>query len=115
MAEPFKFITKKKYIRLDGWRGYSQPVYAVAGASDTGMASDSPAPSDKVREELDLFKKEMREAGFHPKEAGGSSSNVCMGKHWIIVPVTEYTAAKDWSDKWLTAHESTTRHIHEAD
>jgi hypothetical protein len=41
-----KYIsTKTEYISTDGWRGYVQPINAVAGANYTGTSSDSPYPS----------------------------------------------------------------------
>ena len=50
VGEAFDLSTK--YVKTDGWRGYSQPEFAVAGANDTGMYEDSPCRSDVAEKEL---------------------------------------------------------------
>ena len=49
--------TKTKYVRIDGWRGYAQPVNAIAGCNDTGNSEDSPCPSSLAQEEINSFVK----------------------------------------------------------
>ena len=49
------FLEATHYIRTDGWRGYEEPVYAVAGANNTGDYSDSPCPTDICMTELRVY------------------------------------------------------------
>jgi hypothetical protein len=89
-----KFSLKKKYIKTDGWRGYEQPVYAIAGASDTGMWSDSPCPSNEVNKEINEARKLLKQKGFSTKLTSGGTSNVFAGKRWIVAPVNMQKEAK---------------------
>ena len=104
-----------RYHRIDGWRGYYIPPGAVAGASDTGMADDSPAPSDKVAEEVTRFREVLKQAGIRSRLRWGTSSNVFMGKRWIIVGAEDFARAAQLTVDWMEAHRYDTRYIHEAD
>ena len=110
-------IKTKVTAKGDAWgRGrVIQPIYAVAGSNDTGMWSDSPCPSDKVTYELDMMKMELEKAGIPSKEAGTPSSNVFMGRRWIVVPVEKYPEAKKIADKFIKEHEADTKYIYGAD
>lgn len=110
-----RFTTKSKYIRTDGWRGYSQPIYAIAGSSDTGNWEDSPAPSREVASEIKKFQSDMRKKGFNTRLFSSQSSNVFMMKRWVIVPPEQYSAAKAYADAWLSQHEDEIQYIHGAD
>jgi len=112
---PKKFSLAKKWVRTDAWRGYEQPKLAVAGASDTGMASDSPCPSDVSKEEVAKLAAYLKSKGIATKVIGASSSNVFMGKRWIVPAITDYPKAKKLADAWLKEHESDTQLLHGAD
>jgi hypothetical protein len=110
-------VKTKVTAKGDAWgRGIIvQPIYAVAGSNDTGMWSDSPCPSDKVTAELNMMKQELKNAGIPSKEAGTPSSNVFMGRRWLIVPKEKFTEAKKIADKFLKEHEADTKYIYGAD
>ena len=52
--------TKTKYVKIDGWRGYLEPINAIAGCNYTGMTEDSPCPSDVAEAEINSFLQEVR-------------------------------------------------------
>jgi hypothetical protein len=107
---------KQRYHRIDGWRGFPIPSRAIAGASDTGMWEDSPAPSNKVKAELDRFRKEaLRANGIQSRVRTGGSSNVFMGKRWVIVSEQDFARAAQLTVDWLADHYDDTDYIHEAD
>ena len=81
-----KFNTETKSESLDGWRNYVHPVYAVAGANDTGGWEDSPCPSDVSVGELDTIESILRFKKIPTKQMTLESSNVFMVRHFIIVP-----------------------------
>lgn len=77
-------ISKKtEWIRTDGWRGYVQPISAVAGVNDTGEAPDSPCRSRTAYAELEAFTKKLREAGIKYRIQHGESSNVFCVHHYV--------------------------------
>jgi hypothetical protein len=78
--------TKTKVCKIDGWRGYSQPINAIAGANNTGNYSDSPCPEDVCLSELDLVKKKMIENNIPYKLVWCESSNVFCQHGYIVVP-----------------------------
>lgn len=91
------------YHRIDGWRGYEWPKLAVAGSSDTGSWSDSPAPSALVSLELNRLKEYLAEHGFSATETFTQSSNVFMIKRWLVVK-KGYDEAKKLAEDWLEQH-----------
>jgi hypothetical protein len=79
-------ISKRtKYIKTDGWRGYSQPVDAIAGANDTGTWSDSPCNSHVSKKERDDFKAILKKHKINFKSMTCSTSNVFCVHHYILV------------------------------
>jgi hypothetical protein len=81
------FCTRKKWVRTDAWRGYEIPIYAVAGANDTGMWSDSPCPSNVCSKELDDIQKQLRAAHILSRRTVCRSSNVfCIHRYLICSP-----------------------------
>lgn len=107
---------KQRYHRTDGWRGYSIPGRAVAGASDTGMWEDSPARSDLVKAELDRYRKEvLRANGIRSRIRHTQSSNVFMVKHWVVVSEEDFDRAAQLTVDWLADNYATTEYVHEAD
>jgi hypothetical protein len=109
------FSTKKKWVSTDAWRGYEQPIYAVAGSSDTGSWEDSPCPTCDVNKEMDMVKKELAEAGIPTKQIVTPSSNVFMGKRWLIAPKENFPQVKKKSKEVLKKLLSQTKFIHDAD
>jgi len=78
------FDTTMKYVKTDGWRGYHEPVYAVCGANNTGMWSDSPCRTDVCLRELDGAIKALK--GIPIKRMTCASSNVFCVHEYVIVP-----------------------------
>lgn len=111
----YKISTKKKWIKTDDWRGYEQPVYAVAGASDTGTWEDSPSPSYAVNDELKGFQKFLEENGIKSRIVNARSSNVFMAKRWVVPEQDKFAEAKQLAKQYLEEKKSSTKYIHEAD
>ena len=107
---------KRRYHKIDNWRGYFIPGTAVAGSSDTGTWSDSPCPSHLVKSEIRRLQREcLRPAGIPSKTRFGTSSNVFCGKRWLCVSAADFPRAKALADAWLKEHRIDTRFIHNAD
>jgi hypothetical protein len=113
--KPNIFSMSTKWVRTDAWRGYEQPVYAIAGVSDTGNWSDSPIPSDKSMEEIKKLQSHLASQGIKTKIAHAQSSNVFMMKHWLVPTIADFDKAKKISEAWLNEHKSDTDAIHGAD
>jgi hypothetical protein len=113
MKKKKEFDMSKGWVATDGWRGYSQPIYAVAGASDTGMASDSPAPSTTSKKELNSFASYLKKNNITSKKIISRSSNVFMAKRWIVVAPADYAKSKKLFDKYFAENE--TQQLHDAD
>jgi|SRR5580700_6562014 hypothetical protein len=90
---------KKKYVRTDGWRGYEQPVFAAAGANDTGTWSDSPCPSDVCKKELDMFKARLRKEKISFKTTWGKTSNVFCIHRYVVVAEQDLDRAKEIAEE----------------
>ena len=88
------FSKKKKWVATDGWRGYEEPVYAIAGVNDTGMWSDSPSPSNKTNAELHKFRATLNKLGIPTRKVTGQTSNVFAGNQFLIAPKELYPTAK---------------------
>ena len=97
--------------KTDAWRGYDRPYYAVAGSSDTGMWSDSPAPSDVVLDELNALKSFLKSKGINAKLSHTESTNVFMIKRWLIVDGPKFEEAKRLVKEYLK--NNTTNYIHD--
>lgn len=77
--------TKTHYVRTDGWRGYVEPIDAIAGANDTGDWNDSPCPSDVCKTELGKVKSELKKAKIKYKSMATNSANVFCLHRYILV------------------------------
>ena len=99
----------------DGWGRdyYAIPQYAVAGSSDCGTWSDSPAPSDKVKAELMAFRAVLKAAGIKSRFSGTQSGNCFMGKVWVTVHSRDFTAAHAVATKYLEETKDSTQYIHD--
>jgi len=107
-----KPVLPKRWIPLGGYKGYEQPANAIVGASDTGMASDSPSPSDVVQKELMVVKDTLNKKGIPVKLKTTSSSNVFMVKRWLVVKNNDFKKAYKISHKFIQNMPS--HYIHEA-
>jgi len=101
----------------DGWGrdSYQIPQYAVVGSSDTGMWSDSPAPSDKVKNELDDFRTVLRKNKIRSRIGVTKSGNVMMVKVWVVVNKIDFERANKIAREYLELNETCTRYIHNAE
>lgn len=117
MSENIGTLTnpKRRYNKIDGWRGYWTPALAVAGASDTGTYSDSPCPSYEVVRELNRLRKELlRPAGIKSRIRWGNTSNLFCAKRWLVVSRTDFAKAAALVAEWLEENRHTTSYIHDA-
>jgi hypothetical protein len=81
------FSTETRYVKTDGWRGYSEPKYAVCGANDTGMFEDSPCPSNVREKELNEAKAYLESRGIKTQEQVCETSNVFCVHVYLLAPV----------------------------
>jgi hypothetical protein len=110
-----KMSQPKRFHRIDAWRGFRIPGNAIAGASDTGMFSDSPCPSDRVKAEIKRFQEEcLKPAGIKSSSRSGGSSNAFCGKRWVLVDDADYPRAAQLAAAWLAEHKYDTHYIHDA-
>jgi hypothetical protein len=95
MARPLQFSSacdchknkiRLKYIKTDGWRGYSKPVNAVCGANNTGDWSDSPCPESVCISELDKAKTVLINNNIPYQLSWQETSNVFCVHGYLIVP-----------------------------
>jgi hypothetical protein len=101
VGKAFDFSTT--YTRTDGWRGYTSFNFAVAGANDTGMWSDSPCRSDVADKELKSIEAALKSAGIPSKRRTGETSNVFCVHHYVIVPPAYFEQAKQVVADFLEA------------
>lgn len=105
-----------RYHRIDGWRGYTMPGLAVAGASDTGTWDGSPCPTPDVVAEIRRFQREaLRPARIKSRTRMGHSSNIFCGKRWVCVAEADFDRAARLTVGWMASHNNSTRFIHDAD
>lgn len=107
------FTSLKKYIRLDGWRGYMQPVYAVAGANDTGMANDSPCPSNVCHNELKGVRSMLRKNGIKTRELVCESSNIFCIHRYVITKIEDFARAKTLMGEYFAKVKASTSLLYE--
>lgn len=93
--EIYDRIGRSSYMKIDGWRGYRKPVFAVEEVSDTGTWSDSPCPSSKAEEKVKETKRVLKAHGVKSYEAFGTTSNVFCMKRYVIVRGIDYAKAVD--------------------
>jgi len=110
------FPTARRYARIDAWRGYPVPRFAVMGASDTGDYEDSPAPTEDVKRELRRFQREvLQPLGIKSETRIGDSSNVFCCKRWLCVPQARFVEAAEAAVVWLESNRRSTRYVHDAE
>lgn len=86
------------YHRIDGWRGYSFPITAVMGASDTGNWSDSPCRPEK---EIADFRAFLLEKGIPSSLAWTETSNLFCIKRWVQVRPINLEKALELAEGYL--------------
>lgn len=100
------FCTQMKYIKTDGWWGFEQPEYAVAGANDTGEWDDSPCPSSVATKELNAVTKLLEESGIKVKQTLCNTTNVFCVHRYLIPMIKDVEKArvivKDYIDNNTT-------------
>jgi len=107
---------KRRYHRIDGWRGYYVPACAILGSSDTGTWEDSPCNSDDVLAEINLFRKQvLRPNGIKSRSVFGTSSNIFCAKRWLVVDKSDFEKASKLALDWLEENSFTTDYVHSAD
>jgi len=116
MAYNIKFSNRTKVTEKgDAWgRGrIEQPIYAVAGANDTGTWEDSPNNSYKVNDELTGLQKHLKQNKIKSKIINQQSSNAFMQRRWLIVETDKYSEAKKLTDEYMK--DKKTQYLYEAD
>src|SRR5688500_18670531 len=100
----------------DGWGrdSFAIPQFAVVGSSDCGTWPDSPAPSDRVAEELEDFRSVLRQHHIRSRIRYTRSGNVFMIKRWIVVRRQDFVVASHLAEQYLQEHHHDTRYIHDA-
>jgi len=107
---------KRRYHRIDGWRGYVVQALAVVGASVTGSTYDSPCRPNDIGAELERFRKEcLRPLGIRSRIGWGQTSNVFCGKRWVKVSRNDFARAAQAAIEWLEENERNTQYVHTAD
>ena len=107
---------RRRYHRIDGWRGYYIPALAIAGSSDTGNWNDSPCPSGLVKQEIRRLQSEVLiPNGIKSRTRFGGSSNVFCGKRWLTVSKQDFHQAALLVSEWLEQHKFDTAFVHDAD
>ncbi len=89
------YDTTIKYHHSDGWRGYEYPEYAIAGANDTGMWSDSPCRTEVAEKELNEVTELLRAQQIPVKKITCQTSNVFCVHHYIVPMVKDVEKAKE--------------------
>jgi hypothetical protein len=100
------FDESTTYKATDGWRGYTEPLYAVVGANDTGMYSDSPCPSNVREAELKAIKEHLQKEGIKTKQIVTESSNVFCVHVYLIAKVKDVERARNIVEAYLENNET---------
>lgn len=91
--EIYARIGRQTLVKIDGWRGYLKPMFAVFEVSDTGSWSDSPYPSSEAEEKVKETVATLKARKVKAYEAFGTTSNVFCMKRYIIVRGIDYARA----------------------
>lgn len=97
-----------------GRDSYAIPQYAVIGSSDCGSWSDSPAPTDLVRDELERFRAVLRKNRIRSRFVYIRSGNVFMVKRRVVVHSKDFARAGVVAAEFLEQHHHDTRYVHDA-
>lgn len=88
-----EIIGREACHKIDGWRSYAIPPFAVAGSSDTGGWSDSPCPSGLVDDEIKSVQAILAEHKIKSYVCWTETSNVFCIKKWVCVKGIDFRAA----------------------
>jgi hypothetical protein len=99
MSKSKSISVKKKWVNQDGWRGYYEPIYFVAGCNDTGTWDDSPCPSGVATHELGFVKRLLKQAKIKYREIPCETSNVFCIHRYIVVSENDFDTAKEIINK----------------
>lgn len=100
------FVITNAYKHTDGWRGYEEPIYAIVGANDTGMYSDSPCPSNIRESELNAIKTELSAKGIKTKQVVCQSSNVFCVHVYLVPQVKNVEKGREIVKQYLETNET---------
>lgn len=89
------------YVHTSGWRGYQMPLFAVAGANDTGEWSDSPCPTKVCIKELKAVKTILRKEKIPFKSTIGTTSNVFCIHRYIVCAEEDCERARELVKSYL--------------
>lgn len=98
-GEILERIGRSIYQRIDGWRGYNKPIFAVEECSDTGDWSDSPCRSEDAISFVKKAASTLRASGIKSYEAFGTTSNVFCMKRYLIVRGIDFGKACEILEK----------------
>lgn len=102
-----KFNFKTKWVSTSGWRGYSEPLYAVCGANNTGMFDDSPCPTAVCEKEIKEAAKALGGIPYRLKSL--ETSNVFCQSVYVIVPPDRIEEARAKFAEYFKEAKATTR------
>jgi hypothetical protein len=102
-----KFITTKKWVQSDGWRGYEEPIYSVCGVNDTGMWDDSPCKSDVGARELAEVITILKKNKIPTRKVVCQSSNLFCIKRYVIVPPKYIDVARELAEVYYNEVDTT--------
>lgn len=77
-----------EYIHLDGWSGYSKPIYSIHCEPDTGQWDDSPFPN--AEQNIKAKISELKRNKIPHKVVTLETSNVFCVNHYIVLPPKFY-------------------------
>jgi hypothetical protein len=103
------FTTKKRWVATDGWRGYEEPIYYIAGANDTGGWDDSPCPTKTALAELQGVRSVLRKAKIRTKQIITRSSNVFCAHRYLLVTPADFERAKELVNEYYETARHETR------
>lgn len=95
------FNIKQKWVSTDVWRGYDQPIYAIAGVNDTGEWSDSPSRGSETIPQLKTLQKELKKQGIQTKKITSRTSNIFARNHFLIAKPSQYEKAKKITQEFI--------------
>jgi hypothetical protein len=104
-----KISTKTRYIHNDGWRGYYEPIYHVAGANDTGTWDDSPCPTPVAKAELMGVKKLLTKNGIRSRHVVCKTSNIFCLHRYLVVSSDDFERAMSLVTKYYIEVKDSTR------
>jgi hydroxymethylpyrimidine pyrophosphatase-like HAD family hydrolase len=100
------FNEEMTYIETDGWRGYSEPKYAIAGANNTGNWSDSPCKSYICESEIKDIQDYLLSNGIKTIIKVCETTNVFCVHVYLIPKVKDYQKGIELVKKYLYENET---------